>query len=83
MKLLDVSAERSIRVRDNVCNGSLLGRESRAWRAASFAEERAASGGGEGSSIESCGISDSDSTSLLVVFVAVDVDCDRVLAMLF
>ena len=41
------SADGSTRVRAIVCNGSRLGNESRACSAASFADRRAASGGGE------------------------------------
>jgi hypothetical protein len=41
------SAEGSTNVLAIVCKGSFLGRARRAWRAASFAECKAASGNGE------------------------------------
>ena len=43
------SAEGSIRARPRTWRGILEESESRAWRAASFAEYRARSGGGDGS----------------------------------
>lgn len=85
MKLLDGSAERSIRVRDNVCSGSFLGSERRACRADSFAEDRAASGGGDGRlaiSILDDVVSERVLISFSIVSIEGDVDCNRVLAKL-
>ena len=42
------SAEGSISVLAMVCKGTFFGRASRAWRAASLADWRAAEGGGDG-----------------------------------
>lgn len=48
------SADGSTSVRAIVCSGSFLGSESRACRAASFADLNAASGSGEGKGLEGC-----------------------------
>jgi hypothetical protein len=85
LKLLDGSAERSISARDSVCNGSFFGNERRACKADSFADERAASGGGEGKFIgsNSCRVSSDElSISFSIISTAGDVDCERVLAKL-
>ena len=49
LKRGEESAVESINARARVSRGKLEGRERRAWRADSFAEDRAADGGGDGS----------------------------------
>jgi hypothetical protein len=79
LKLLDLSADRSTSVRESTCNGIFRGKESRAWRAASLADFRAASGGGEGNSV-GIGRAPSSESSFVEASIAADVDCARVLA---
>ena len=83
MKFGFVSAEGSINVRAIVCRGSLFGKESRACSAASLADLRAASGGGEAYLLKGCfrvGI-DGGGSSNTTSAVAEEV-CDRDCCML-